>query len=127
MAPDGAIAMSVWSNIAECAKFMFRRFDPEFHDRAVSWGGGLIIGGHNYGQGSSRARRVVAVAPGCAGSLLEGGEDHGGPDLVIVTSVRDTGPSVARPAVMSVTRGTQPRRLYVWSNLPTRRDRRNLA
>ncbi|MBC3190311.1 hypothetical protein H7X46_04465 [Pseudonocardia sp. C8] len=28
MAPDGAIAMSIWSNIAECARFMFRRIDP---------------------------------------------------------------------------------------------------
>ena len=33
MAPDGAIAMSVWSNIAACARFMFVRFDPTFPDR----------------------------------------------------------------------------------------------
>jgi aconitate hydratase len=60
MAPDGAIAMSVWSNIAECARFMFRRLDPEFHDRALAWGGGLIVGGHNYGQGSSREHAALA-------------------------------------------------------------------
>ncbi len=60
MAPDGAIGMAVWSNIAECATFMFRRLDPEFHDRALSWGGGLIIGGHNYGQGSSREHAALA-------------------------------------------------------------------
>jgi aconitate hydratase len=60
MAPDGAIAMSVWSNIAECARFMFRRLDPEFPDRAVDWGGGLIVGGHNYGQGSSREHAALA-------------------------------------------------------------------
>jgi aconitate hydratase len=60
MAPDGAIGMAVWSNIAECARFMFRRLDPEFHDRALSWGGGLIIGGHNYGQGSSREQAALA-------------------------------------------------------------------
>jgi aconitate hydratase len=60
MAPDGAIAMSVWSNIAECARFMFRRLDPEFHDRAVDWGGGVIVGGHNYGQGSSREHAALA-------------------------------------------------------------------
>jgi aconitate hydratase len=60
MAPDGVIAMSVWSNIAECARFMFRRLDPEFHDRARSWGGGLIIGGDNYGQGSSREHAALA-------------------------------------------------------------------
>ncbi len=58
--PDGAIAMSVWSNIAECARYMFRRLDPDFHDRAVAWGGGVIVGGHNYGQGSSREHAALA-------------------------------------------------------------------
>lgn len=61
MAPDGALGMSLWSNIAECAKHMFRRQDPEFHDRALAWGGGFIVGGHNYGQGSSR--ETAALAP----------------------------------------------------------------
>jgi aconitate hydratase len=60
MAPDGAIAMSVWSNIAACATFMFQRLDPQFHDRALEWGGGLIVGGHNYGQGSSREHAAIA-------------------------------------------------------------------
>jgi aconitate hydratase len=60
MAPDGVIAMSVWSNIGECARFMFRRLDPDFHDRALAWGGGLIVGGHNYGQGSSREHAALA-------------------------------------------------------------------
>ena len=60
MAPDGVIAMSVWSNIAECARFMFRRLDPGFSDRARSWGGGLIVGGDNYGQGSSREHAALA-------------------------------------------------------------------
>jgi aconitate hydratase len=60
MAPDGAVGMSLWSNIAECAKWMFRRQDPEFHDRASEWGGGLIVGGHNYGQGSSRESAALA-------------------------------------------------------------------
>jgi aconitate hydratase len=60
MAPDGAIAMSVWSNIAECARFMFRRLDPEFHDRAQRLGGGVIVAGHNYGQGSSREHAALA-------------------------------------------------------------------
>src|SRR4029434_6374249 len=60
MAPDGVIAMSVWSNIAECARFMFRRLDPGFHDRALTWDGGLIVGGDNYGQGSSREHAALA-------------------------------------------------------------------
>ena len=61
MAPDGAIGMSLWSNIPDCAKYMFRRQDPEFHDRALDWGGGLIVGGHNYGQGSSREQAALAA------------------------------------------------------------------
>jgi aconitase A len=61
MAPDGAIGVSLWSNVAECAKFMFQRQDAEFPARALAWGGGLIVGGHNYGQGSSR--EVAALAP----------------------------------------------------------------
>ena len=60
MAPDGALGMSLWSNIPECAKFMFRRQDPGFHDRALEWGDGFIVGGHNYGQGSSREHAALA-------------------------------------------------------------------
>ncbi|HZC13696.1 MAG TPA: hypothetical protein VE270_06720, partial [Thermoleophilaceae bacterium] len=60
MAPDGALGMSLWSNIPECAKYMFRRQDPGFHDRALEWGGGFIVGGHNYGQGSSREQAALA-------------------------------------------------------------------
>jgi aconitate hydratase len=60
MAPDGAIAMSVWSNIAACAEFMFGRLDPEFPARAREWGGGIVVGGHNYGQGSSREHAALA-------------------------------------------------------------------
>ena len=60
MAPDGTIAMSVWSNIAECARFMFRRLDPGFYDRARAEGEGIIVGGHNYGQGSSREHAALA-------------------------------------------------------------------
>jgi aconitate hydratase len=53
--------MSLWSNIPDCATYMFRRQDPEFHDRAQDWGGGLIVGGHNYGQGSSREQAALAA------------------------------------------------------------------
>jgi aconitate hydratase len=51
--------MSLWSNIPECAKYMFRRQDPAFHDRTLEWGGGFIVGGHNYGQGSSREQAAL--------------------------------------------------------------------
>jgi aconitate hydratase len=60
MAPDGALGMPLWSDIPACAKHMFRRQDPGFHDRALEWGGGLIVGGHNYGQGSSREHAALA-------------------------------------------------------------------
>jgi aconitate hydratase len=60
MAPDGAIAMSVWSNIGECARFMFRRLDAGFYERARAEGGGIVVGGHNYGQGSSREHAALA-------------------------------------------------------------------
>jgi aconitate hydratase len=61
MAPDGAIGMAVWSDIAACARFMFHRLDPDFHDRAQAWGGGFIVGGENYGQGSSREHAALAA------------------------------------------------------------------
>ena len=60
MAPDGALGMTLWSDIPACARHMFRRQDPGFHDRALEWGGGIVVGGHNYGQGSSREHAALA-------------------------------------------------------------------
>jgi aconitate hydratase len=40
---------------------MFRRFDREFPARAAEWGGGIVVGGHNYGQGSSREQAAFAA------------------------------------------------------------------
>ena len=60
MAPDG-MGMSLWSNIPECARYLFRRQDPGFHDRAQDWGGGFVVGGHNYGQGSSREQAALSA------------------------------------------------------------------
>jgi aconitate hydratase len=61
MVPDGVVGLSLWSNIPECAKYMFRRFDPGFHDRAMTWGGGIVVAGHNYGQGSSREQAALSA------------------------------------------------------------------
>jgi aconitate hydratase len=61
MAPDGALGLAIWSNIPACARYMFRRFDPDFPARAQEWGGGLVVGGHNYGQGSSREQAAFAA------------------------------------------------------------------
>src|SRR5207249_5274090 len=61
MAPDGALGLAIWSNIPACARYMFRRFDPDFPARAEEWGGGIVVGGHNYGQGSSREQAAFAA------------------------------------------------------------------
>ena len=61
MAPDGALGVAIWSNIPACALYMFRRFDPDCATRAEEWGGGIFVGGHNYGQGSSREQAVFAA------------------------------------------------------------------
>ena len=61
MAPDGALGLAIWSNIPACARYMFRRFDREFPARAEEWGGGIVVGGHNYGQGSSREQAAFAA------------------------------------------------------------------
>jgi aconitate hydratase len=61
MAPDGALGLALWSNIPACARYMFRRFDRSFPARAEEWGGGIVVGGHNYGQGSSREQAAFAA------------------------------------------------------------------
>jgi aconitate hydratase len=61
MAPDGVLGLAIWSNIPACARHMFRRFDPEFPARAEEWDGGIVVGGHNYGQGSSREQAAFAA------------------------------------------------------------------
>jgi aconitate hydratase len=61
MAPDGVLGMAVWSNIPECATYMFRWQDPDFYERALAWGGGFIVGAHNYGQGSSREQAALSA------------------------------------------------------------------
>jgi aconitate hydratase len=60
LAPDGVEVMSFRSNIPEIAKFTFRRFDPEYHEKAKQTAPGFIVGGHNYGQGSSREHAALA-------------------------------------------------------------------
>jgi aconitate hydratase len=60
LAPDGVIVMSYRSNIPAIAEFTFQHRDPEFRKRIKEWGGGFIVGGHNYGQGSSREHAALA-------------------------------------------------------------------
>jgi aconitate hydratase len=60
LAPDGVIVMSYRSNIPAIAEFTFQHRDPEFRKRMKEWGAGFIVGGHNYGQGSSREHAALA-------------------------------------------------------------------
>ncbi len=56
--------LSLRSNVPEYAKHVFEDIDPTFHNRAMAArirGGGIIIGGENYGQGS--AREHAALCP----------------------------------------------------------------
>jgi aconitate hydratase len=60
LAPDGAVVMGFRSNVAAIAAFTLRRFDQNFANRTREWGGGFIVAGHNYGQGSSREHAALA-------------------------------------------------------------------
>ncbi len=58
--PAGSQILRFRSNIPKLAEFVFNRVDPEFPARARAKGGGLIVGGKNYGQGSSREHAAIA-------------------------------------------------------------------
>jgi len=57
--PGGSEIMALRSNIPEISKYAFRYVDPSFADRALKKGGGFIVGGENYGQGSSREHAAL--------------------------------------------------------------------
>jgi aconitate hydratase len=58
--PGGSEVMSLRSNIPEISKHVFRYVDSGFADKALRKGGGFIVGGENYGQGSSREHAALA-------------------------------------------------------------------
>ncbi len=58
--PAGAEILPLRSNIPAIAEYVFYRVDPEFVARARAWSGGIIVGGVNYGQGSSREHAALA-------------------------------------------------------------------
>jgi len=57
--PASAQFSSMRSNMPAMAEFAFCRYDPEFAKRAQSYGKSIIIGGSNYGQGSSREHAAI--------------------------------------------------------------------
>ena len=57
--PAGAKILPYRSNIPHLSKFCFEVCDPNFPERAKAAGDGVIIGGSNYGQGSSREHAAL--------------------------------------------------------------------
>jgi aconitate hydratase len=58
--PAGTQVLPLRSNIPAIAEYVFSRVDPDFVKRAKEWGGGFVVGGANYGQGSSREHAALA-------------------------------------------------------------------
>ena len=58
--PAGPLTQHLRSNLPEIAKFTFYYEDKTFAARAMEKGGGFIVGGDNYGQGSSREHAALA-------------------------------------------------------------------
>ena len=57
--PAGARVLPLRSNIPAISEYVFWRVDASFVQRAREWDGGLVVGGTNYGQGSSREHAAL--------------------------------------------------------------------
>lgn len=60
IAPAGAKVLPYRSNIEKISEFIFMNVKASFHDDCLEHGGGFIIAGANYGQGSSREHAALA-------------------------------------------------------------------
>ncbi|UCF17373.1 MAG: aconitate hydratase, partial [Phycisphaerales bacterium] len=58
--PAGNRILPYRSNIPAISEFVFEIVDPQFPKRARDSAGGIVIGGDNYGQGSSREHAALA-------------------------------------------------------------------
>jgi len=58
--PGGAKTLPLRSNIPAISRYVFARIDRDFASRAEARGGGFLLGGKNYGQGSSREHSALA-------------------------------------------------------------------
>ncbi|HJV67115.1 MAG TPA: aconitate hydratase [Geomonas sp.] len=58
--PAGNKVLPFRSNIPAISRFVFEQVDPEFSERAKSRENGAVVGGANYGQGSSREHAALA-------------------------------------------------------------------
>ncbi len=57
--PSNSKLLPFRSNIPHLSNFCFNPVDPQFADRAKAAGGGFIVAGGNYGQGSSREHAAL--------------------------------------------------------------------
>ena len=58
--PAGAKVLPLRSNIPAISQFVFAGIDPDFAQRAEATQPGIVLGGENYGQGSSREHAALA-------------------------------------------------------------------
>ncbi len=111
--PAGAQVLPLRSNVPALSNFALTRVDPTFPERARQAGGGLLLGGENYGQGSSREHAALVpmylgvkavivksfarihmanlVNVGIVPLILQDGADHGNfaqGDLLRITGIR---------------------------------------
>ncbi|MHB8907266.1 MAG: aconitate hydratase [Syntrophales bacterium] len=59
--PAGTHILALRSNVPAISEYMFIAVDPTFVKRAKESGGGFVVGGANYGQGSSRDHAAMAT------------------------------------------------------------------
>lgn len=58
--PAHAAILAYRSNVPKIAEYTFSLLDPSFVERAKAKGGGFVLAGQNYGQGSSREHAAIA-------------------------------------------------------------------
>ncbi|MBU0579555.1 MAG: aconitate hydratase [Candidatus Margulisbacteria bacterium] len=68
--PAGSKILPLRSNIPKIAEHVFSVIDPTFAERAKKAGGGFIVGGENYGQGSSREHAALAPMYLCIKAVI---------------------------------------------------------
>jgi len=57
--PAGSKILPYRSNVPKLSEYCFTVCDPTFPERAKAQGGGVVLGGSNYGQGSSREHAAL--------------------------------------------------------------------
>jgi aconitate hydratase len=58
--PAGNKVLPLRSNIEAISEFVFSQIDPSFHKESKRAGSSVVVGGENYGQGSSREHAALA-------------------------------------------------------------------